>query len=105
MRAFHINSVDVAGRAVAGSGLNNGCVWALSRSGTDVSLTGSGSITAQNCEIYDDSSSANAMTLTGSGSISAKEIGIVGGYSVTGRDASHPTLPPPEFHRRRIPLL
>jgi len=93
MRAFHINSVDVAGRAVAGSGLGNGCIWALSRSGTDVSLTGSGSITAQNCEIYDDSSSANAMTLTGSGAISAKEIGIVGGYNVTGSGRITPNPP------------
>ena len=92
-RIFHINSLNVAGRAVAGTGVNNACIWALARSGDDVSLTGSGSITAQNCEIYDDSSSSNAMTLTGSGSISAKEIGIVGGYTDTGSGHISPNPP------------
>jgi hypothetical protein len=96
MNMFHIHSMNVSARAVAGSGVNNGCVWALSKSGTDVSLTGSGSITAQNCEIYDDSNASNAMSLTGSGSISAKAIGIVGnnpGYSVTGSGSLSPNPP------------
>jgi hypothetical protein len=93
MRMFRLSSVDVPARAVAGTGANNGCVWALSRSGDDVSLTGSGSITAQNCEIYDDSSASDALTLTGSGSISAKVIGIVGGYSVTGSGSVTPNPP------------
>jgi len=93
MKVFRFNSIDVPARAVAGTGANNGCVWALARSGDDVSLTGSGSITAQNCEIYDDSSASDALTLTGSGSISAKAIGIVGGYSVTGSGSLTPNPP------------
>ncbi|MBS1998440.1 MAG: hypothetical protein JSS86_19080, partial [Cyanobacteria bacterium SZAS LIN-2] len=93
MKMFHINTVNVKARAVAGSGVIDACIWALSRSGTDVSLTGSGSITAQNCAIYDDSNASNAMSLTGSGSISAKAIGIVGGYSVTGSGHISPNPP------------
>lgn len=93
MRIFGANSFRVGGRAVAGTGLNNGCIWALSKSGTDVSLTGSGSITAQNCEIYDNSSATNALTLTGSGSISAKQIAIVGGYTDTGSGHISPNPP------------
>lgn len=93
MKLFNRSSLNVAARAVAGSGVSNGCIWALARSGDDVSLTGSGSITASNCSIYDDSSASNALTLTGSGSISAQSIGIVGGYSVTGSGRLTPNPP------------
>ncbi len=89
MKLFNRSSLNVAARAVAGSGVSSGCIWALARSGDDVSLTGSGSITASNCSIYDDSSASNALTLTGSGSISAKSIGIVGGYSCAGSALEH----------------
>jgi hypothetical protein len=93
MGMFHMTSIPVAARAVAGSGANNGCIWTLARSGADVSLTGSGAITAQNCDIYDDSGASNALTLTGSGSVSAKAIGIVGGYSKTGSGSITPNPP------------
>jgi Putative Flp pilus-assembly TadE/G-like len=93
MRLFGINSIDVYARAVAGSGANSGCIWTLAKSGADVTLTGSGSITAQNCNIYDDSNAGDALTLTGSGSISAKQIGIAGGYSRTGSGRISPNPP------------
>jgi hypothetical protein len=93
MKLFSYNSINVTARAVAGSGLNGACIWALAKSGTDVSLTGSGALTAQNCSIYDDSSAGNALTLTGSGSVTAKAIGIVGGYSKTGSGSISPNPP------------
>lgn len=93
MGLFSLGTLTEAARAVAGSGVNNGCIWTLARSGDDVSLTGSGTITAQNCDIYDDSSASNALTLTGSGSISAKAIGIVGSYSRTGSGSITPNPP------------
>ncbi len=93
MALFHISSVSVAARAVVGSGSSGGCIWTLARSGDDVSLTGSGALTASNCDIYDDSSASNALTLTGSGSISAKAIGIVGGYNKTGSGTITPNPP------------
>ncbi len=86
------SSLNVGARAVAGTGSTDGCIWTLAKSGTDVSLTGSGAITATNCDIYDDSSNAStALTLTGSGSITAQEIGIVGGYKETGSGSISPT--------------
>ncbi len=85
--------MDVGARAVAGSGASAGCLWTLARSGNDVSLSGSGSLTAQNCDIYDDSNASNALTLTGSGSITAKSIGIVGNYSKTGSGGLSPNPP------------
>jgi hypothetical protein len=91
MSMFHHSSVKIAARAVVGSGNTAGCVWTLARSGTDISLTGSGALSAPLCNIYDDSSSSNALTLTGSGSITGKGIGIAGGYSVTGSGGLHPT--------------
>lgn len=91
MKISKITSVPVAARAVVGSGNTSGCVWALAKSGTDISLTGSGAFTAPNCNIYDDSSSSNALTLTGSGSITGKAIGIAGGYNKTGSGTLSPT--------------
>jgi hypothetical protein len=86
------SSLSVGARAVGGSGSNVGCMWALAKSGTDISLTGSGTIDAVNCDIYDDSSNASsALLLTGSGSITAKEVGIVGGYTRTGSGTITPT--------------
>jgi Flp pilus assembly protein TadG len=90
---FNMSTITVYARAVAGTGSNAGCIWALALSGTDVSLTGSGSITAQNCNIYDNSSATNALTLTGSGAITAKQIGIAGGYTVTGSGSLSPNPP------------
>jgi len=87
------NLMAVSGRAVVGSGAGAGCLWTLAKSGKDVSLTGSGSITAQNCNIYDDSSASDALTLTGSGSVRAKSIGIVGSYSKTGSGTLSPNPP------------
>ena len=84
MGLFNQNFVAVAARAVAGSGTNTGCVWALGRSGIDIPISGSGSINVPGCEIYDDSSASDALDLTGSGSISAKGIGIVGSYKDSG---------------------
>src|SRR5665213_2390404 len=91
MRMFNFTSVTVGARAVVGSGNTAGCVWTLARSGTDISLTGSGAFSAPKCNIYDDSSSSNALTLTGSGSITGKGIGIAGGYSKTGSGSLNPT--------------
>lgn len=96
-----VTNLSIAARAVAGPlALNQqeeGCIWTLGTTGTDVSDTGSGDISAPTCNIYDNSSSPSgggaALTLTGSGSISAKGIGIVGGFSKTGAGTITPNPP------------
>lgn len=93
MKVFHFNAVTIAARAVVGSTGNGGCGWTLARSGTDVSLSGNGSLTASGCDIYDDSSASDALTVSGNGSITAKAIGIVGGYSDTGNGQISPNPP------------
>jgi Flp pilus assembly protein TadG len=80
MGLFHMNAVPVTARAVAGATVNPGCVWTLGRTGSDITLTGSGSVSIPNCDIYDDSNSAAALTMTGSGNLVAAAIGIVGRY-------------------------
>ena len=90
IRALNLNSMTVAARAVAGSGPGDGCVWALAKSGTDISITGSGTTAVPGCEIFDNSDSSNALTMTGSGSLSAKSIGIVGNYNKTGSGSITP---------------
>ncbi len=89
----HSSLISVGARAVAGSGTSSACIWTLAKSGKDISLTGSGSLTAKKCAIYDDSNASNALVLTGSGSVSAKAIGIVGGYSDTGSGSLTPNPP------------
>jgi Flp pilus assembly protein TadG len=89
-RIFSESSVTVAARSVATTGSNPAaCAWALAKSGTDVALTGSGSIDL-NCNLYDNSSSSNALKVTGSGSLVAKGIGIVGNYTDTGSGTISP---------------
>jgi hypothetical protein len=93
MRVFGFHSINVTARAVAGSNLSGGCMWTLARSGTNISLNGNGSITVQNCDIYDDSTASNALVVSGNGSITAKAIGIVGGYQASGNGSISPNPP------------
>ncbi len=90
LRVLNSNSVTIGARAVSGSGPGDGCVWALAKSGTDISITGSGVISIPDCEVFDNSDSTNALTLTGSGSLTAKAIGIVGNYRKTGSGSISP---------------
>jgi Flp pilus assembly protein TadG len=91
MSLFHVASVPVTARAVAGQTSNSGCIWTLDGSGNDISNTGSGTLSIPSCDIYDDSAdTSDALTNTGSGSITAKAIGIVGGYKNTGSGSISP---------------
>lgn len=83
MQLLHFDTVDVSSRAVAGTGSTYACIWALDKSGSAVSISGSANLYSPECSVYDDSSATNALTLSGGGSITAKSIGIVGNYSVS----------------------
>jgi len=91
MRAFNVSTMSVAARAVAGLGPSEGCIYTLDTSGSGVSLTGSGNLSAPNCGLIVDSSSSNAVSLSGSASITAKSIAIVGGTSTSGSTSLQPT--------------
>jgi len=91
MKLFTKSTTAVSARAVAGLGVNKGCIWTLGTSNTDISQTGSGSLNVSTCSIFDDSSSGSALTQTGSGSITAQSIGIVGNYTKTGSGTISPT--------------
>jgi Flp pilus assembly protein TadG len=88
---LNVTNLSITGRAVAGPAPLNeageGCIWALSGTGSAVSISGTGNITASNCNVYDDSTAGNALRVNGGGSISAKAIGVVGGSSPTGTGA------------------
>jgi Flp pilus assembly protein TadG len=91
MQVLHVNSMTVSARAVAGNGPASGCIYTLDTSGTDIGMTGSGTLSMANCGIVVDSASSSALKLTGSASITAESIGIVGGYSETGSGTISPT--------------
>jgi Flp pilus assembly protein TadG len=90
MRIFNVNAMTVAARAVAGLGPSQGCIYTLDTSGSDISLSGSGSLSVPNCGIIVNSTSSNGVRLSGSASITAKSIGIVGGSSVSGSGTLSP---------------
>ena len=80
MRIFGRNAVTVSGRAVAGFGGSQGCIFALGATGTDITLVGGATLSVPGCQIFDDSSDIQAMSLSGGSTITAKSVGIVGGY-------------------------
>jgi Flp pilus assembly protein TadG len=91
MKLFHFSSMAVNARAVATTVPGSGCLYTLGTTGTDIGMTGSGSLTMPNCGILDDSSSGSALNLVGSGTITAKSIGIVGNYNEVGSGSISPT--------------
>jgi hypothetical protein len=84
MKIFHLSSMNVGARAVAGLGAGGGCIYTLDPSGTDIGMTGSGELDMPDCAILVNSAASNAVNLTGTTNITAKSIGIVGGYNTTG---------------------
>jgi hypothetical protein len=86
-----IKSMTAAARAVACQTSSSNCIYVTNTSGTDVTVTGSGSGGNLNasCGIVVNSSSPSAISVVGSGGggqISATSIGVVGkpGYTDTG---------------------
>jgi len=79
MRILGINSESISARAVATSNNGNGCLYTLAKSGNGVSLSGFlNTLTANNCEIVDDSN----MSLSGFfDTVSASSIGVAGTYT------------------------
>ncbi len=55
MKIFNLTSMNVSARAVAGLGAASGCIYTLDTSGTDVGMTGSGTLSMPDCGIVVDS--------------------------------------------------
>ena len=91
LRIFNDNFVTVSARAVGGFGGGQGCVFALGSTGTDISVSGGASITSDKCQIFDNSSDPKALTVSNGAELTAKQIGIVGGYSVSGSGIVSPS--------------
>ena len=91
MKLFGFGSMNVAARAVAGQSPSKNCIYTLGPTGTDISITGSGTLTLSGCNMLVDSNSASAISDVGSAIISAKSVGIVGGASITGSGSISPT--------------
>lgn len=58
-----------------------GCIYTLGTWGQDISLSGSSSLAAPSCRIFDNSASRDAATTSGTANVAAKSIDIVGGYN------------------------
>jgi hypothetical protein len=82
----NFNTVNVDATAIAGYTSGSGCVIGLNASAANtISITGSGTIDAPNCNAIDNSdNSSSALVTSGSGSLTANAIGVVGGFSGTG---------------------
>lgn len=91
MKLFHLNSMTVAARAVAGLGPASGCIYALDTSGTDIGMTGTSDLAMPNCGIVVNSASSNAINLTGGATITAESVGVVGNVSGSAKGNITPT--------------
>ena len=91
MKLFHLSSMNVSARSVAGLGPSSGCIFTLDPSGIDIGLTGNGSLSMPDCGIVVNSASSNAVNLTGVSDLSALSIGIVGGYQAGSNTTITPT--------------
>jgi Flp pilus assembly protein TadG len=84
---FLASAPTVTSRAVALPAISgvSGCVMALDKgSVTDVSDSGSSSLTLNNCSLLINSSASDALSMSGSVTISAYSASIVGNYSKSG---------------------
>ena len=94
MQLFGRSAMTVSGRAVATNlGKNQGCVYTLGTTGTDIAWHGSGTTNISTCSILDNSSDPRALTFNGSGSLTAQSIGIAGGFRKTGSGTLTPNPP------------
>ncbi len=91
MKVFHLTSMNVSARAVAGLVAGSGCIYTLDTSGTDIGLTGTADLSMPNCGILVDSAASNAIRMTGSSGITAASIGIVGGVSAGSNTSMNPS--------------
>jgi len=78
--AYLGNSISIAARAVAttGTSTDEACVLSLDTSSTGVSVSGSGNVTFNGCQVASNSSSSSALSVSGSGAL------ITDCYSVAG---------------------
>ena len=96
MSLFGSTSVTVAARAVAGPVAGLACIYLMNKSGTDLSLQGSGTIEApgggQSCGVYSNSISANSITVKGLGNyVNTAYIGTAGDLQAAGNSNTTPT--------------
>jgi len=74
--------VGVRSQMLAESKSVPSCLIALKTSGTGISVTGQGSITAPNCGVYINSPASNALFGQSNGTLSAQATSIVGNYQL-----------------------
>jgi Putative Flp pilus-assembly TadE/G-like len=86
MKIFHLTSMNVSARAVAGLVAASGCIYTLGTSDADIGMVGSADLSMPDCGILVDSSSSNAISMTNNTTITAQSIGVVGGISIGGAD-------------------
>lgn len=79
MKVLHWSSVPVSAHAVAAQGRNPNCIYLLATSGTSLSMSNAGKLSAPACGILDDSSSSTAISVVGGASLAVSTIGMVGG--------------------------
>jgi len=74
-------TMNVGARSVAGTPPNQGCVYAVGTSGTDLTFTQAGNMTFPGCNIYSDSTATDSFSDSASGNITARLVELAGSYS------------------------
>ena len=96
MSVFGFRSVTVSARAVAGPVAGNACIYLMNKTGTDLSLQGSGTMEAPGgqttCAVYSNSTASDSVTVSGQGNyVNTAYLGTMGGLSAGGNSNTSPT--------------
>jgi Flp pilus assembly protein TadG len=95
MKLFSFPSMTVSARAVAFNGATfSCCLCALNATQADtIELQGNFTVTAANCDVNNNSSSASALDFTGgAGTLTAAAVGVVGGVAGHTGDSTPPAV-------------
>jgi Flp pilus assembly protein TadG len=84
MKVFHWSSMSVSARAVGTLGSSSGCIYLLATSGTNLTMSNAGQLTASSCGLMDDSSSSASISVIGGSTLAVSTIGLVGNDTVSG---------------------
>jgi hypothetical protein len=88
------NAMTVSAEAVTTLGNGNNCIYALSTSGTGVTVQNDGSIDIPGCGVQDNSN----LTVNEGGTITARSIGVSGSSSGSSIGSSTETSPAPVYN-------
>lgn len=84
MSLFGHDSMTVSARSVSTLTDMNNCIYAMDRTGTDLTFSNGAQLSMPDCDIYGESTSSSDLSVSGGAHLTAGAINLVGGSSISG---------------------